>query len=492
MVRVRTANDIVLSILDFYRTAQPQLDLKPGQVARDILVDGPAVQFARLYEELLRIKDSQSLFLSLGSELDAIASNYGASRRQGSRASGIALFTFNEIEADIPILKGATVNASNGASFQTTNSLTVSVINKNTYRATASRYRAALDFVGIDDEFAVEVAVQATTTGIAGNISRYGLRSTSLPGVSGVTNPSSFAGGSPAENDSAFKRRILGIFSGANTGTETGYKNTVLADPSVVDALIVGPGDTLMTRDGTQVYIAEDGTRTITSEGTGGKVDIYVYGFRLNEVLDSYIYFDQSNRNDPTDPENDFVLGQISADENKTVSRKRIDNISAQELPQQPVTNILEVTGSSSGGNFVEKSVDEFGRISGNYELVFDKGVYSGSPWGFDRLRWVDDRIRNLPEDITKGKFNSQDGTGFADVIKIASIQQNIQVVNENSRVSPSNRSSIQLSHYPISAVSRVFNQTTGERYIVSNQNPDGGDTNTTGRITSLEVRFLL
>jgi hypothetical protein len=484
MVRVRTANDIVLSILDFYRTAQPQLDLKPGQVARDILVDGPAVQFARLYEELLRIKDSQSLFLSLGSELDAIASNYGASRRQGSRASGIALFTFNEIEADIPILKGATVNASNGASFQTTNSLTVSVINKNTYRATASRYRAALDFVGIDDEFAVEVAVQATTTGIAGNISRYGLRSTSLPGVSGVTNPSSFAGGSPAENDSAFKRRILGIFSGANTGTETGYKNTVLADPSVVDALIVGPGDTLMTRDGTQVYIAEDGTRTITSEGTGGKVDIYVYGFRLNEVLDSYIYFDQSNRNDPTDPENDFVLGQISADENKTVSRKRIDNISAQELPQQPVTNILEVTGSSSGGNFVEKSVDEFGRISGNYELVFDKGVYSGSPWGFDRLRWVDDRIRNLPEDITKGKFNSQDGTGFADVIKIASIQQNIQVVNENSRVSPSNRSSIQLSHYPISAVSRVFNQTTGERYIVSNQNPDGGDTNTTGRIT--------
>src|SRR5690606_38000713 len=105
------------------------------------------------------------------------------------------------------------------------------------------------------------------------------------------------------------------------------------------------------------------------------------------------------------------------------------------------------------------------------------------SPWGFDRLRWVDDRIRNLPEDITKGKFNSQDSTGFVDITKISDVEQSIQVVNENSTIQSSDRSMIQLSHYPITAVSRVFNQTTGERYIVANQNPNGGDTNTTGKI---------
>lgn len=483
MVRVRTANDLVLGILDFYRTSQPQLDLKPGQVARDLLVDGQAVQLARLYEELLRVQSAQSFMLSLGSELDALGSNWGGSRKQGSRSSGIALLTFNEIEADIPIPKNSIVTASNGASFTTNTSLTVSVINKNTYRATASKYRAALDFVGISDEFAVEVSVDATSTGDGGNISRYSLNSTNIPGVSRVTNPSSFAGGSAAETDSAFKRRILGIFSGANTGTETGYTNTVLADPDVIDAQLVGPGDSLMTRDGTQVFVAEDGSRTITSDGTGGKVDIYVYGFRLSDTLDSYVYLDHSNKDDPTDISNDFVLGQISGDENKTVSRKRIDNIKNNELPNQPVTNILEVTGSSSGSNFVEKSVDEYGRISGNYELVIDTGAYAGSPWGFDRLRWVDDRIRDLPEDITKGKFNSQDPLGFSDVTKIGSIKQNVQVVNENSRVSASDRSSIQLSHYPITSVSRVFNQTTGERYIVTSQNPDGGTQNTTGRI---------
>lgn len=484
MVRVRTANELVLSILDFYRTAIPQLDLKPGQVARDLLVDGQAVQLARLYEELARVQGAQSLLLSLGSELDALASNYGASRKTGSRAGGVALLTFNDIEGDIPIPKNSTFTAANGAAFSNGTAQTVSVVSKNTYRATASKYRAALDFVGIDDEFAVEVSVDASSIGIGGNISRYTLNNTTIPGVSNVTNATSFAGGSAAESDSAFKRRVLGVFSGANTGTATGYKNTVLADPDVVDAIVVGPGATLMTRDGTQVYVAEDGTRTITSDGTGGKVDIYVFGFRLVETIDSTIYLDQSNRDDPTDISNDFVLGQIAADDGKIVSTKRVQNIENLELPQQPVTNILSVTGSSSGSNFVEKSVDSLGRVSGNYELIYDDGVYGGSPWGFDRLRWVDDRIRDLPEDITKGKFNSQDATSFADVTEISTIEQNIQVVNENSQVSSSDRSSIQLSHYPVSAVTRVFNQTTGERYIVSSQNPDGGDINTTGRIT--------
>lgn len=482
MVRIRTVDEIVLSILDYYKNAQPNLDLKPGTVARDLLVDGPAVQIAKLYEELLRVQDAQSLFLSLGQDLEALGANFGGSKKQGSKASGIALLTFNDIEADIPIDRGGLVIASSGASFSILNSTTVSVINKNTYRAIASKNRAALDFVGINDEYAIEVGVEASTTGNSGNISRYSLVSATISGISGVTNAMAFSGGSSAESDSAFKRRLLGIFSGSNTGTTIGYRDTIMSDPDIIDAIVVSPGDPLMTRDGTQVFIAENGTRTITSEGTGGKVDIYVYGFRLLEVLDSFIYFDHSNRNNPADISNDFVLGQIEGDQNKTISKRRLENIENQELPNQPVVNILDVTGSSSG-TFEPISIDSFGRVSGNYMLVPDDGAYAGSPWSFDRLRWIDDRIRDYPEDITKGKFNSQDASGFSDVLKINSIQQNIQILNENSQVLPSDRSSIQLSHYPITAVSRVFNQTTGERYVVSNQKPDGGDINTTGRI---------
>lgn len=485
MVTIRTINDLILNALDFYKTAQPELDTKPGTVSRDLLIDGPSAQLALVYQELARVKAAQSLRLSLGNDLDKLGSNYGATRKQGSASSGTAICTFTGIDADISINKGDVVTASNGSTFTVQNGITVSVNNINTYRATASKYRPQLDYANISDEYAVEISVKATAPGTLGNISRYSITTISTSGVSNVTNVSPFGGGSDSESDAAFRSRILAIFSGANTGTALGYRNAVMADDSVIDAIVVQPGDPLMTRDGTQVIIAQDGSMTIASEGTGGKVDVYVYGFRLVEIIDSYIYRDQSNKDDPTDPANDHVLGQIAADVNKTVPQKRIDDLETGVLPDQPVNNILEVSGSSSGANFLLKQTDSLGRITGNYELLRDTGAYAGSPWGFDKLHWINSQIIDLSEDQTKGRFNGQDSLSFVDVTKIGAATQNVSIINENGQVSASDRSSIQLSHKPITNVTRVFNLTTGERYVVASQNPDGtGNTNTTGRIT--------
>lgn len=484
MVRIRSADEIILDAIEFYRTTQPQLDTKPGSVSRDIFVDGPSSQLARVYDELARIRTAQSFRLSLGADLDRLAQNFGAARLQGSPASGFAVFTFNNVDADIAINQGDIVTANNGATFSVTNGATVSPVNSNQLRATASRLRSDLDFVGITDQFAIEVAVQATANGVRGNISRYQLETSSTPGVSNVTNVQAFSGGSAPESDSAFRNRVLAIFSGANTGTEAGYEAAVRSDPATLDVEVVVPGDPLMTRDGTQVFIAEDGTRTIIQEGTGGKVDIYVQGLRIVEILDSYIFRDQSNRNDPTDPSNDFVLGQISGDENKTVSTRRVEDIENGVLPDQPVNDILQVSGSISGPNFIEKAVDSLGRVTGNYELIRDTGAFGGSPFGFDKIAYIDDRIRDFTEQLTKGRFNGQDPVTFPDVTRIGTITQNVQVINENSTINASNRSLIQLAHFPITSVTRVFNLTTGERYVISNQNPNGtGTLNTDGVI---------
>ena len=131
----------------------------------------------------------RTVAIGLAGCVPSAAAQYPTSRlnSQGSAASGIALLTFNNIEADIPITKGGIVTASNGASFSVNTSLTVGVANKNTYRATAQKYKAALSFVGIDDQYAVEVSVTATSTGSGGNISSYGLTSTSISGVSAST-----------------------------------------------------------------------------------------------------------------------------------------------------------------------------------------------------------------------------------------------------------------------------------------------------------------
>lgn len=485
MSRVRSANQIILDILDFYRASVPNLSTNPGSVARDLLVDGPATQIARLYEELARVTGLQSLRLAIGADLDKLAQNFGATRRRGSKSTGPALITFATLEGDINVNQGDTITARNGSIFVATTSAVISAVQANRFRATASKFRADLDLAGITDEFAAEISTEASTPGVQGNISKFGLISTVITGVSNVTNVFAFGGGTAAEDDAQFRARVLAIFSGSNTGTALGYKSAVEQDPAVLDAIVIEPGDSLMTRDGTQVSIAEDGTRTVTSQGSGGKVDVLVFGTRLQEIIDSYVFQDLSNTGDVTSIDNDSVLGQIEGDSGKTVITKRLENIAAGILPSQPINNISTVSGSLSGPNFVEKTTDSLGRVTGNFDLIRDTGVFGGSPWGFDKLRWISDRIADFQEDATKAIFNSQDAISFTDILKIGKVTQNISVVNENSIVTASDRTKIQLAHFPVTNVTRVFNLSTGERYVVADQNPNGtGTTNEDGVIT--------
>lgn len=483
MVTIRSVNEIILNLVDFFRIAQPDLDTKAGTVSRDLFIDAPASQLALLYDELSSVSNQQSFRLVLGSDLDKLAKNFGLARKQATPSTGVGLLTFSAINSNINVNKNDTIIANNGFSFAVSSGIAITPNASNFYRSVAAKFRDQLDTAGISDEFAVEVTLVATTPGTAGNIGVGTLSRTSISGVSNVTNINAFRGGTDQENDAVFRNRVLSSFSGSSVGTLLGYLNVALGTTGVSDAAIIEPGNPLMTRDGTVVSTATDGTKTIISEGSGGKVDVVILGSNLVENTDTFIYKDKSNNNDPSNIKNNVVLGQIPADINKTINRKRIDDIKNGQLPAQPVEAIVQVSGSVSGSNFVAKTVDSLGRISGNFELIKDNGVYGGSPWGFDTFHWVSDRISNFNEDKIKGQFNGQDAVSFTDVLDIPQIQQNLSITNENSSVS-NDRSIIQLLHTPATSVTRVFNVNTGERYIITNQNLDGsGSINLTGRI---------
>ena len=484
MVNIKDTNEIILNMIDLLRLTQPNATTMPGSVIRDLVIDLPASQLGLLYGEISNSSIQQSLRLVSGSDLDKLAKNFGITRKTATAASGVALLTFNTLQGTITINKGDTVISQNGFSFMVLNGVAINPAQANFYRSVATKNQNDLTFVGITDQYAVEVTVQATTVGVAGNISKYALAKTSISGISNVTNTQAFTGGANQEDDATFRNRILSIFSGASVGTALGYKNTALSVTGVQDAYVVQPNDPLMTRDGTITTTDNQGNITIVSEGTGGKVDVVILGSDLTENIDSFIYQDKSNKNDPTASQNNVVLGQIAADANKTINQKRLDDIANGTLPSQPVENILQVTGSVSGANFAPKTVDQFGVVSGNYELLKDTGTFAGSPWGLDALHWIDNRIRDFQEAKVKGKFNGQDATTFPDVLEIPSVQQNIAITNENSTSLSSNRSLIQLLHTPATNVTRVFNVNTGERYTVINQNFGGtGSINTAGVI---------
>ncbi len=486
MTIFRSINDIVISFIDYLRMVQPELDTKPGTVARDLFIDAPSQQIAELYSQLRNISNLQSLFSTSGTDLSRLASNFGVTRKTGNNATGIAVFTTNTLDSDILIPSGSVVIASNGISFQVVNSFMLSLASSNVYKATATRLRDELNLASITDIYAAEVNVESLTSGVSGNVGPYSLITHSISGISNVTNLQSFSGGSNPESDDSFRTRILSIFAGSNTGTSLGYSTSVKATTGVQDAVVIVPGDPLLTRDGTQVTTDSDGNLIVSESGSGGKVDIYVLGSNLISQIDSFIYNDQSGRNDPTDSSNDIILGQKGQSTSINSSQRRVELISENNLPFQPVNNIVSVVGSSSGSNFSEKFTDSQGEVHGNYELVKDTGDFGGSPFGFDKMRWVSNTIEIDDEEVIKGTFNGADQLNFSDVEEIRSIFQDMLVVNENSSVNTSSRNTVSLLHTPIRSVSRIVNLTTGERYVVEDQNPNGvsGELNTTGNIT--------
>ncbi len=484
MANRRTVDEIILYLLDYYRLVQPDADVKPGTVIRDLAIEGPSSVVGLLYDELNNVSYLQSLRNVSNSDLDKLAANYGIIRKGATASSGTAILTLSSIPANININAGDLIYANNGFAFKALNSLTISASLTNYYRSIASKYRNDLDYTGNKDQYAVEITVQATSPGASGNIGKYALNRTNIASITGVLNAVGFSGGSNQESDAAFRDRIFSTFSGSSLGTALGYRNTAISTTGVIDAYVVEPGDPLMTRDGTVVSTAADGTKTIISEGSGGAVDVVILGSVLVENIDTYIYRDKSNTGNASDPKNDVILVQIPGDEKKSIKKLRRDNVKAGTLPAQPASEILEVVGSLSGTNFTPKSTDSFGRTTGNYELIKDTGVYAGSPWGADRLHFISNQISLFEEDKAKGQVNGQDSLNFSDALEIPQVQQLIQITNENSTVSPLDRSIITLLHAPATNITRVFNATTGERYVVSNNNLDNTSVfNSTGRI---------
>lgn len=481
MANIRSTNQIILSMLDFLRLAQPNADIKPGTVVRDLFVEAPASQLGLLYDSLAEISNKQSLRLVIGSDLDKLARNFGLKRRAATSSTGIALLTFASLNAPISINKGATISSNSGISFAIANNVTISPDAANFYKSIASKYKDQLTYVGIVDQYAIEVSVIATSPGILGNVGKYSLSNTTITGITNVTNINSFSGGTDQENDAVFRNRVLSTFNGASVGTRLGYINAALSTTGVIDATVVEPGDVLMTRDGSIIKTIGN-QKVIAAQGSGGKVDVIIMGELPVENSDTFIFNNKSNSNDVTSSKNDVVLGQIIGDENKTINKKRIDNIAAGTLPAQPVIDIIQVSGSISGVNFKEKQVDQYGRVTGNYELIKDQGAFAGSPWSFDKFHWISDRV-DFQEDKIKQQPFGQDKTTFTEVLEIPSIQQSVQINQENSIVTY-DRSIIQLLHTPATNVTRVVNFSTGERYLVTDQNYDKTSPyNTTGRI---------
>jgi uncharacterized phage protein gp47/JayE len=474
MSTTRGFSEIVNSMIERLKISQPNLDTKPGTVSRDLFIDLTADQISKFYNLLNVVSQKQSLATSSGQDLDYLASNFGIARSTGSPASGYIVVCINTLTYDIPIPTGTTVTARNGFVYKVLGNYSLSVSDKGRLSANANRLRKSLNIAGISANYAIEIPVECSRVGESGNISSLQVVTIDLEanGLT-VTNLSSFAGGTSREQDDSFRSRILSIFSGANIGTSASYRNVALSVNGVQDALVVEPGSSLMLRDGTETISVSDNSTRIINSGTGGKVDIYVLGNKTSQVSESYIYTDLSGKGDATRAENDFVLGQSDQDLTRTINERRVLALNGGNIPLQPVSSMVSIVGSLSG-ELVESYTDGSGNVLGNYELVKDDSPdVGGSPFGFDKIHFISNEKAVTGEAITKGKNNSIDSVLFTGINNLNSVYSDVVETNDIATISKSSKSIIKLNHYPVLRVSRVQNVTTGEVYLVSNQNID-------------------
>lgn len=471
MAIFRSFSEIVNSIIERLKLTQPNLDTKPGSVARDLFIDSPADQIERLHSSILVVSDKQSPESAVGIDLERWANNFKIRKRDGAPANGIVVFTTSNLSGDIPIPSGTLVTAKNGIQFKTIGNYLMSVSEKNRFSANGNRLRSALNVAGISDSFAIEVPVRATRAGTQGNISNLQIVESDLEDALTVTNLKTFKGGSNRESDAAFKARVFAIFSGSNTGTAAGYRNAAISVSGVNDAIIIEPGSTLMLRDGTETIEVNDGSFRILNSGTGGKVDIYILGKQLEEVVESFIFTDRSGSGNAKDERNDIILGQNNLDPTLTSEERRIKAFNTGNLPLQPVDTVVSLIGSKSGLLPI-KTIDTNGDVYGSFELIKDLNVQTGgSPFGFDKIRFISNSKTVDAENIIKQSLNSIDPLRFSDITELHQVYQDITISSENSKVSSAERNVIQLNHAPITSVSRVVNKTTGEVYVIESQN---------------------
>jgi len=483
MSTFRSFSEIVATMIQRLQLTQPNLDTKPGSVARDLFIDIPADQLSRLYTAINLVAEKQSLATTSGRDLDRLASNFGTSRNTGSAASGIVVFCTNSIVADIPIPTGTTVTSRSGATYKTIGNFVMSSVDKNRLAANSNRMRKSLNIAGISARYAIEVPVQATRNGSSGNVSSVQIVSTNLDEAVTVTNLTAMTGGANSETDDSFRSRILSIFSGANIGTSAGYKNALMGVDGVIDALVVEPGNSLMLRDGTETLELDDGSSRILSSGTGGKVDAYILGRKIQETSDSYIFTDLSGSGDASDDRNDYVLGQSTQDLTRTSEERRILAFKNANIPAQPVDSIISITGSASGA-FTEQFIDLNGDVKGNYVLEKDLNPETGgSPFGFDKISFTSNTKEIIAENLVKKQNFGLDPLSFNDINEISGVYFDINEVKENSKVSIAGNQYIKLLHKPVLKVNKVINETTGEVYSVVSQKLSEGGMNEDGII---------
>lgn len=255
----RSKEEIIIDLITNILREESRADVMPGQVLRDVAINAQAIELENLYNQIDRVAISQSIananFMTQ-QELDNLLSNFGIARRGAQKAIGqVTFYTSSLPSQTVKIPKDTSL----GTNLAKTGTREVTFL---------TRYDVVFDpsiqstYYNVNTGYwEIPVDIIADEGGTDGNVGGYTITKVKNINVPfQVTNKFPTTGGVNQESNQDFAVRALNIVLGSNAGTENGYRGVALSQDNVLDVLVVGPGDDLMTRDG----------------GYGGKVDMWI------------------------------------------------------------------------------------------------------------------------------------------------------------------------------------------------------------------------
>lgn len=246
-------------------------------------------------------------------DLNLYGESIGIARRAATPATGVVTLFLNS-GAPFTLVAGATVQ---------TRGITPVV-----FESTVDLTGIAPAFDAGENSFFATISVQAKIPGIRGNqiLNAVTTQSPAIAGVTRVRNDSAITNGVDRQSNADYLDVLDAGLTGFAISTRNGMKQFVLAQPGVIDALVVGPESPLMTRS------------------SAGAVDIYVIG----ELVEA-------------------------------TTAKTVIEVVGEEfvLPLQPVRQVNSAVGAST---YTE---------GGGFTFAVDTGAFASSAQASDKLTWA-------------------------------------------------------------------------------------------------------
>lgn len=248
----------------------PKLNIRQGTALRRTLIAPFTLMAQPLLRELLLLEKRLS-FADIESltedDLDRLAANIFATRRQGSQAQGVVRLFFREATS-FAIDVATTFTSKKGVTFHPSAPLSF----------TAGAMRLNSD----GDRFYVDVPAIAVDAGNDGNVDIGDIVSMSdgPSDVVEVSNPAAFAGGMPRETNAQFFARLPIAITTRVIESEPGIEQVIFDNfQQVTHIQPIGFGDPEMDRDlltGSGLFLGGVSYGDVDGVHIGGHTDIYV------------------------------------------------------------------------------------------------------------------------------------------------------------------------------------------------------------------------